>query len=352
MRGFPDFLRLPHYQTQPLSPTYSLVGIIAIVCGMAGVIIGTVLAKGQTLVPNTTYLSTNERSTPGYTCNATLIYPGQLFGGQRYNTTFRYQALSQFAYDNSMVSNCTVPQPTIVDVIGPPIVYPRVTVNQTVTCSFDGLGLQPTFAVTELLYFGYPNLNPNSSVNVGALAVDLLKYLHDNTSAHDTYFPSCSVNPLGAAAYRLNEQIGRLSAFNPNFTGYCDAFLDEMPPAVALAAAVRTAIQEDLQYNLRQLPDLLYPCSQRIVGRIPLWNLLWDILTTMSAFLGPLFTIIVLVLNYLEKRAVGPDPRARPTSEIRLQHFEFSSTTNLMEPGSAISERGNTQLFSRQSKPQ
>ncbi|KAF8307682.1 hypothetical protein DL93DRAFT_2087785 [Clavulina sp. PMI_390] len=237
-----------------------------------------------------------------------------------------------------------------IDVVGPPISYPRVTVNHTATCSFEGVEPPATFAVTDLLYFGYPNLHPNSSVNVGKAAVDLLKYLHDNSSAHDEYFGECTIDLLGAAAYRINEQIDLISAFNPSFTDYCDASLEDMPPATALTAAVRTAIQEDFQYNLRQLPDLLYPCSQRIFERIPVWTMMWDIFTAMSAFLGPLFTIIILILRGMERRESDTRAYSQTTSEMRLEPFDSSPMTGESEPETPRNRAEDTQSLVSQLK--
>lgn len=56
---------------------------------------------------------------------------GQVFESRALNTTFEYQAVTQFVYHGAPLENCTVSSLGSMDIIGPPALYPRWSFNQT-----------------------------------------------------------------------------------------------------------------------------------------------------------------------------------------------------------------------------
>ncbi|KAF8307683.1 hypothetical protein DL93DRAFT_1990231 [Clavulina sp. PMI_390] len=161
MPHLPKSLHLEYNLTKPLRASYSILGILTLTCAMIGVIIGTLLTKGLVAAQDVEYLTNPQE--PGYSCNSTLVYPGQLFGSFALNTSFQYQAVSQFAYRGQSLTNCTVANLTYIDVIGPPLNYPSITVNQSgellrlilLICHISLLNASP-FLLRSILYVRKP----------------------------------------------------------------------------------------------------------------------------------------------------------------------------------------------------
>lgn len=107
--------------------------------------------KGKIPSPTIYYLDSPQSE--GYTCNSTLVYPGaagcsptlnpdsdadqyrtrlgQTSGAISLNSSFQYQALNNFAYQGEALTNCAVANATYLDVVGPPISWPRFGWNHT-----------------------------------------------------------------------------------------------------------------------------------------------------------------------------------------------------------------------------
>ncbi|KAF8307689.1 hypothetical protein DL93DRAFT_1991178 [Clavulina sp. PMI_390] len=287
-------MRLSCHVTREVRSSYSILGIFAIVCGMAGVVLATLFTKGRVASSKVAYLS--NPSNASYHCNSTLIYPGQLIGSVEHNAYFQYQALSQFAYKGETLGNCTVTNPTYITVVGPPLTYPTMTINQTVTCNMEGSQVPVDFAVNQLLYWGY--VQRVASIDVGGTCIKLLGSFNANTGSK-----SIGCYNQATVAYRIDENLETIAMYPENTTDndYCPYSLTDFPEATNLIGTVKSAILSDWNTTLTTLPDLLYPCVPREKIWAPFWSVLWDILTAMSAWFGTLLTVVLVVIRRLEE---------------------------------------------------
>ncbi|KAF8309055.1 hypothetical protein DL93DRAFT_2086233 [Clavulina sp. PMI_390] len=202
MPHLPKSLHLEYNLTKPLRTSYSIAGITFMASAMAAVFVGALLTKGLTQSTELQYLP--HPDTPGYNCNSTLIYPGQLFGSMLLNTSFEYQAMSQFAYRGQNITNCTPTDLTFIDVVGPPLNYPRININQTASCFIPNPdtkgGVTVSFAVNQLLYWGY--FDRVSSIEVGVLVGAIIYTRWDRLLlSHNTFNylgdkPACTTGHL------------------------------------------------------------------------------------------------------------------------------------------------------------
>ncbi|KAF8307681.1 hypothetical protein DL93DRAFT_2159419 [Clavulina sp. PMI_390] len=296
------YLHLEYNLTKPLQAQYSIAGIVTLTCAMIGVAIGTLLTKGRIPASHVVYLP--DPQDPGYSCNSTLIYPGQTLGSIAQNTSFKYQAVSQFAYSGQRLNNCTLLNITYIDVIGPPLSYPRISVNQTVSCNLPGRSKDDdiivNFDVGQLQTWGY--ITRIKNMEFGGLCVDLLAQLATYQAPWNL-----SCNSSQPVAFRINEPQMIMTVFPLNTPGneICSFSLDFAPEALTLIAVAKAIILEDWTTNLAILPDLQYPCVQQKKIWGPFWTVLLDVLTTMFAFFSPLMTLLLMMLRYLQERREG-----------------------------------------------
>ncbi|KAF8305067.1 hypothetical protein DL93DRAFT_2172794 [Clavulina sp. PMI_390] len=335
MTRLPESIHLRYNITRQLRTSYSVTGIIALACAMIGVAVATVMTKG--LVPSSDLQYLLDPQSPGYDCNSTIIYPGQIFGSVLHNTSFSYQAVSQFAYKGQKLSSCTIATFTYIDVVGPPLNYPRIAVNQSASCSLaDPAGEGQTtvsFSVIQVLYWGYTD--GGAAAEIGSASIDLLGKLA--TYKLPWNVPCNDSQPFG---FRIDQNLREIRVFplNQAGTSICSYGLDAAPDAVTLMIAVQNAIVDDWTTKLTVLPDLLYPCVPRKKVWVPFSTLLLDVLTTMFAFFSPLFAVVLLVLQHLEDKAAPQHSEEEGTLENSPQIAARSSSrdkdSRLLSPSS------------------
>ncbi|KAF8305069.1 hypothetical protein DL93DRAFT_376752 [Clavulina sp. PMI_390] len=253
----------------------------------------------------------------------------------KHNTSFSYQAVSQFAYKGQNLTNCTFAEFTFIDVVGPPLNYPRIAVNQSASCvladPIDEARTTVSFAVSQVLYWGYAHRE--AVVEIGPAGIALLGQLATSQVSWNT---ACnSSQPFG---FRIDQNVGTIGIFPLSSIGtwICSYPLTVAPEAAALITAVQNAIVDDWNTKLTSLPDLLYPCVPRNKVWVPFSTLLLDVLTTMLAFFSPLLTIVLLVLQHLQDKTTpqssGEEQVLQPSLRMSTRSSSRDKDSGLLSP--------------------
>ncbi|KAF8310552.1 hypothetical protein DL93DRAFT_2099330 [Clavulina sp. PMI_390] len=287
--------RLSYSVTQKLSPAYSVAGFVILMCGIISVAIVTLLTKGR--VPDAEVHYYSSPNITGYTCNNTLVYPGQIIGSIPQNLYFLYESLTQFPYKGQQITNCSVEQPLSFEITGPPISNPSIWVNQSINCTYPGAKVPVEFGINRALYWEYA-LSPFTN---STQPIEMMRNFLNTLSVNETCYGQNIV------AYRFDEALNQTRLFPE--TGlvwqFCWAGLDRFSEIPAIINATKYAVLYDWNNTLTTLPDLVYPCVQDVKVWEPGWATAWDILTTVFAFIGPILTVTLFALQTMEQQRAG-----------------------------------------------
>ncbi|KAF8280600.1 hypothetical protein DL93DRAFT_2174575 [Clavulina sp. PMI_390] len=137
----------------------------------------------------------------------------------------------------------------------------------------------------------YPTINGSNPVVLMMAFLDALEKV---------YFPSekCNYNII---AYRFEEGFEDYALVFFSETSSCSGSPDDYT-FPRLIVSIKSAILYDWNNVLSTLPDLLYPCLRNAKVWDSAWTIVWDILTTVFAFLGPMLAATILALQTIQRR--------------------------------------------------